>query len=182
MPGLETHWQQDWSAKLALLKRDVAFIRRTFASGSTVASICEGAFLRGEAGLLNGRQVATAWLFAGDLASRYPAARLKPKVISLEDGAMMTSAAVSSAFDLAIHLIKRYLGAEDAAATENAALLRNQRASQALCVDQHLLEGRLLTCSQNLRQWSEARWTEGYDLEWVAQALQVSSRTLMRRV
>lgn len=182
VPGMETRRQPDWSAKLAPLTREVAFIRHGFASGSTVASICVGAFLLGEAGLLAARQVTTAWLFAGDLAARYPAARLQSDAILLEDGAVITSAAVSSAFDLAIHLVKRHLGAEVATATANAALLPSQRTSQAPYVDNHLLERRLPTFSQNLRQWFEARLTEDYDLERVAQAFHVSSRTLMRRV
>lgn len=182
VPGLETRRQQDWSTKLAPLLREVDFIRRSFARGSIVASICVGAFLLGEAGLLNGRKVTTAWLFAGDLAARYPAARLNSDAILLEDGAVITSAAVSSAFDLAIYLVNRYLGAEVATATAAVALLPTQRVSQSPYVDSNLLERVLPTFSQNLRQWFEARLTEGYDLERVAQAFHVSSRTLMRKV
>lgn len=182
VPGLETRRKQDWAATLAPLTREVDFIRRCFARGSTVASVCVGAFLLGEAGLLNGRKVTTAWLFADDLAARYPKARLNPDAILMEDGAVITSAAVSSAFDLAIALIKRYWGAEVATATASVALLPTQRASQSPYVDTQMLERGLPTFSQNLRLWFEARLTEGYDLERVAQAFHISGRTLMRRV
>lgn len=182
VPGMETRQQSDWSGKLALLSPEVSFIRKSFARGSTVASVCVGAFLLGEAGLLNGRKVTTAWLFAGDLAARYPAAKLNSDAILEEDGAVITSAAVSSAFDLAIYLVKRYLGAEVATATAAVTLLPTQRTSQSPYVDSDLLERRLPTFSENLRQWFLTRLTDSYDLEKVAQAFHVGSRTLMRRV
>lgn len=182
VPGMETRRRQDWTAKLAPLGRELAFIRKTFAGGTPVASICVGAFLLGEAGLLNGRRVTTAWLFAADLAARYPAAQMNAEAILLEDGAVTTTAAVSSAFDLSLHLIKRHLGAAVATATARAALLPAQRASQSPYVDHSLLVPQLPSFSQGLQQWFEARLAETYDLERVAQAFHISSRTLMRRV
>jgi transcriptional regulator GlxA family with amidase domain len=183
VPGMETRRQQDWSAKLEPLSRELAFIRKTFAGGTPVASVCVGAFLLGEAGLLNGRRVTTAWLFAADLAARYPAAQLNADAILLEDGAVTTTAAVSSAFDLSLHLIKRHLGAAVATATARAALLPAQRESQSPYVDHGLLTPpQLPSFSQGLQQWFEARLAETYDLERVAQAFHISSRTLMRRV
>lgn len=182
IPGFETQRRQDWAAKLAPLSREREFISRSFARGTAVAAVCVGAFLLGEAGLLNGRNVTTAWLFAGDLATRYPEAKVNSDAILLEDGAVMTSAAVSSAFDLAIHLVKRYLGAEVATATAAVTLLPTQRASQSPYVDTNLFERELPTFSQSLIQWFENRLTEEYDLNRVAEAFHVSGRTLMRRV
>lgn len=182
VPGLEARRQQDWSAPLAMLSREVAFIRKSFARGTMVASVCVGAFLLGEAGLLDGRKVTTAWLFAAELAARYPAARLNSDAVVSADGAVITSAAFSAVFDLAIDLVKRHLGAEVATATAAIALLPDQRASQSPYVDGQLLERRLPMFSQHLSQWFEDRLTEAYDLEGLAKAFHVSSRTLMRKV
>lgn len=182
VPGMETRQQQDWTAKLASLAGEVAFIRNRFARGTAIAAVCVGAFLLGEAGLLDGRTVTTAWLFADELAARYPETTLNRDSIVLEDGAVITTAAVSSAFDLAIHLIKRYFGAEVATATASVTLLPAQRLSQSPYVDANLLERELPTFSQNLAQWFKARLTESFDLQKVAQAFHVSGRTLMRRV
>jgi transcriptional regulator GlxA family with amidase domain len=182
VPGLGIQRPTDWPAQLAPLAREVAFIRQRFARGSAVASICVGAFLLGEAGLLHGRHVTTAWLFAGDLAARYPQARLNDDAILLEDGAVMTSGAVSAVFDMAIALVKRYWGAEVATATARVALLPSHRASQSPYVDAALIERRLPTFSNNLIQWFEARLTDRYELDKVAQAFHISGRTLMRRV
>lgn len=182
VPGLETRPREDWTAKLAPLGREVEFIRSSFARGTTVASVCVGAFLLGEAGLLNGRKVTTAWMFAADLASRFPAALMQSEAILLDDGAVITTAAVSSAFDLVIYLVKRHLGADVATATAAVTLFPGQRESQSPYVDSQLLKLELPTFSQNLRQWFEARLTDGYDLERVALAFHISGRTLMRRV
>lgn len=182
VPGLEISRQVDWSLKLAPLSKELAFIRKTFAEGTPVASVCVGAFLLGEAGILDGRNVTTAWLFASDLARRYPAAKLQADSIFLEDGGVMTTGAVSSAFDLAIHLLKRTLGAEVATATARVALLPGQRASQSPFVDTRLVEKRLPSFSQNLAQWLEARLTDDFDLQRLAQAFCVSTSTLLRRV
>lgn len=182
VPGLEISRHVDWDAKLAPLSREIAFIRKSFAAGTTVASACVGAFLLGEAGLLNGRRVTTAWLFTHILASRYPAAQLRPESVLLEDGAVMTTGAVSSVFDLALYLVKRALGAEVATATARVVLLREQRASQAPYVDTTLFGKSWPTFSQNLAQWFGARLTERYDLARVALAFHVSASTLLRRV
>ncbi len=182
VPGLEITRNVDWDAKLAPLSGEVAFIRKTFAAGTAVASVCIGAFLLGEAGLLNGRRVTTAWLFAQDLARRYPAVRLQPDALVLEDGAVTTTGAVSSAFDLAFHLIKRLWGAELANATARVCVLPSQRASQAPFVDSTLVPRSLPSFSEQLAQWFGQRIAEEYELAQVARAFHVSPSTLMRRV
>ncbi len=183
VPGLEIRRLDEWDAKLAPLRRELSFIRKSFASGTAVASVCIGTFLLGEAGLLSGRKVTTAWLCAAELASRYPAATLSADAVLVEDGAITTTGAVSSAFDLAIHLVKKTLGAEVATATARLALLSQPRASQAPFVDSALLGAPgLPSFAQGVAQWLGARLTEGYDLDRLAQAFHVSTRTLLRRV
>lgn len=182
VPGLEISRQVDWDQTLAPLAPELAFIRKTFAAGTPVASVCVGAFLLGEAGVLDGRQVTTAWLFATDLARRYPAATLQADAIFLEDAGVMTTGAVSSALDLALHLVKRTLGAEVATATARVALLPGQRASQSPFVDTCLLDPRLPPFSHHLAQWFDAHLAEAFDLQRLAQVFCVSTSTLLRRV
>ncbi len=183
VPGLEIRRLDEWDNKLAPLRRELAFIRKSFAGGTPVASVCIGTFLLGEAGLLDGRKATTAWLCAAELASRYPAAMLSADAVLVEDGAVTTTGAVSSAFDLGIYLVKKTLGAEVATATARLALLSQPRASQAPFVDSTLLgPASLPTFAQGVAQWLGARLTETYDLERLAQAFHVSTRTLLRRV
>ncbi len=182
VPGLEIRRLDEWEQKLGALKKELAFIRQTFASGTTVASVCVGTFLLGEAGLLSGRQATTAWLCASELGKRYPGAHVQAHAVLLEDGAVITTGAVSSAFDLGVHIVKKTLGAQVAAATARLALLPQPRASQAPYVDAALLGNTLPSFSHSVVQWMQARLAQPYDLERLAQAFHVSSRTLLRRV
>jgi transcriptional regulator GlxA family with amidase domain len=182
VPGLEVDQNTQWPVKLAGLQAELAHIRKSFARGIPVASVCVGSFLLGEAGLLEDRDVTTAWIMAEDLATRYPRARVNPCAVVLEDGAVTTTGAVSSTFDLALHLVKRTLGADVASATARLALLPKPRASQAPYVDEQLMAPRLPSFSANVAQWLTLRMTEPYDLPRLAQVFHVSPRTLMRRV
>lgn len=182
VPGLLAERGNRWDATLAPLAREAAFIAKTFARGTPVASVCVGAFLLAEAGLLQGRQATTSWLFANEFGERYPGAHVQADAMLLEDGGVTTTAAVTSAFDLALHLVKRHLGGEVAAATARATLLPTARVSQAPYVDHQLAGAPLPTFSSRLRDWFESRLPEPYDLQRVADAFHVSARTLMRRV
>ncbi|MES2951349.1 MAG: helix-turn-helix domain-containing protein [Pseudomonadota bacterium] len=182
VPGLEITRQVDWTLALAPLAKELAFIRKTFAAGTPVASVCVGAFLLGEAGLLDGRSATTAWLFAPALAQRYPAAILHASSVLRDDAGVITTGAVSSAFDLAIHLLKHTLGADVASAAARVCLLPDQRQSQAPFVDTRLMEQRLPPFSQQVAQWLETRLTDAFSLPRLAQAFCVSTSTLLRRI
>lgn len=182
VPGPDIGRRGAWDERLAPLSAELAFIKKSFARGTPVAAVCAGTFLLGEAGLLADRKVTTAWIFARELAQRYPAARVDAEAVLLEDGAVTTTGAVSSVFDLAIHIVKRTLGAKVATATARVALLQNPRLSQAPYVDPTLAPLDMPSFSQNVAQWLNKRLAEAYDLERLAQAFHVSARTLLRRI
>jgi transcriptional regulator GlxA family with amidase domain len=189
VPGLEVVQGRQWPAKLARLQPELAFIQRSFARGTQVASVCVGSFMLAEAGLLQGRQATTGWIMAKEFAARYPSIQVNPQALLLEDGAIITSGAFTATFDLALHLIKRTLGAQVASATARIALLPKPRSSQAPYVDAQLIApppasppGQALSFSANVAQWLEQRLQEPYSLARLAQAFHVSPRTLMRRV
>ncbi|WP_214411198.1 GlxA family transcriptional regulator [Sphaerisporangium fuscum] len=85
----------------------VGAIARLAAGARRVTSVCNGALLLAEAGLLNGRRATTHWLTAGDLAARYPEVEVDADPIYIEDGKVWTSAGVSSGVDLALALVAR---------------------------------------------------------------------------
>ncbi|SEQ66492.1 transcriptional regulator, AraC family with amidase-like domain [Faunimonas pinastri] len=75
-----------------------------------LASVCTGAFLLGAVGLLDGKRVATHWDSCARLAEAYPAAKVEPEPIFIEDGALWTSAGVTAGIDLALAMVERDLG------------------------------------------------------------------------
>lgn len=74
------------------------------------ASVCTGAFLLAKTGLLDGRRVATHWSLCADLAQRFPAVRVEPDPIFIQDGPAWTSAGITAGIDLALALVEQDLG------------------------------------------------------------------------
>ncbi|SIR27509.1 GlxA family transcriptional regulator [Micromonospora avicenniae] len=80
-------------------------IARLAGSARRVASVCNGAFLLAEAGLLAGRRATTHWLATGELAERYPEVDVDDDPIYINDGPVWTSAGASAGVDLALALV-----------------------------------------------------------------------------
>lgn len=76
---------------LELNREAVGWLRRMYDQGADVASACTGAFLLGEAGLLDGRSATTHWAFQGLLRARYPRLRLEPEAIVVDAGRVCTA-------------------------------------------------------------------------------------------
>ncbi len=84
----------------------VAAIRRQAERASRVASVCTGAFLLAEAGLLDGRRAVTHWGSCDALARRHPNVRVETDPIFVRDGDVWTSAGVTAGLDLALALVE----------------------------------------------------------------------------
>jgi transcriptional regulator GlxA family with amidase domain len=86
-------------------------LRAAAERGARVASVCIGAFALAAAGLLDGRTATTHWEHAGDLAARYPAVRVRPDVLYVDEGQVLTSAGVAAGIDLCLHMVRNDHGA-----------------------------------------------------------------------
>lgn len=86
--------------------RLVPWLRRYHRRIPTVVSICTGAFVLGEAGVLDGRRATTHWLHVGELRSRFPAARVVDEGIFVRDQGVWTSAGLTAGIDLALALVE----------------------------------------------------------------------------
>ncbi|UGQ12044.1 DJ-1/PfpI family protein [Yinghuangia sp. ASG 101] len=69
------------------------------ASGERIASICTGAFVLAQAGLLDGRAATTLWILSHEFTRRFPAVDLRRDVLFVEDGPILTSAGLSAGMD-----------------------------------------------------------------------------------
>lgn len=89
-------------------------LRGAAARGTRIASVCTGAFALSAAGLLDGRRATTHWRNAAELAARYPAVKVDPDVLYVDEGSTLTSAGVAAGIDLCLHLVRHDHGAEAA--------------------------------------------------------------------
>lgn len=83
--------------------------------GVTICSVCTGAFLLAAAGLLDNRNCTTHWKYTEQFKKQYPAIRLQPNRLFVQEDNIYTSAGVSSGMDLALYLTEQLWGANFAA-------------------------------------------------------------------
>jgi transcriptional regulator GlxA family with amidase domain len=88
----------------------LAALRRAADRGAYVLSVCSGAFVLGEAGLLDGKRCTTHWRYAATLAERYPTAQVAPNALYVEDGKLLTSAGTAAGIDLCLYLVRQVHG------------------------------------------------------------------------
>ena len=82
-------------------------LREAGDSASWVTSVCTGAFLLAEAGLLTDQRVTTHWEDSADLRQRFPALDVQENVRWVEDGNRLTSAGISAGIDMSLHLVEK---------------------------------------------------------------------------
>src|SRR5262249_26640484 len=105
----------------------ISWLRKMAGRVRRLGSVCTGAFLLAEAGLLDGRRATTHWSRAVELARRYPRVRVEEDRIWVRDGSVYTSAGVSAGMDLALALIEEDLGAEVALQVARAMVMYLRR-------------------------------------------------------
>jgi transcriptional regulator GlxA family with amidase domain len=106
----------------------VAFIQQSMKTARRIAGPCTGAFLLAAAGVLNGRKATTHWLFARELAARYPELTLDADRIFIVDGPIWTSAGVTACVDLSLAMVEKDLGAETAREVARKMVVYHRRA------------------------------------------------------
>jgi transcriptional regulator GlxA family with amidase domain len=84
----------------------IAHVVRLAGASRRVASVCTGAFVLADGGLLDGRRVTTHWAYADELAARCPAATVDAEPIFVFDGPIRSSAGVTAGMDLALALVE----------------------------------------------------------------------------
>lgn len=106
----------------------VAHARTSAGTARRTASICTGAFVLAEAGLLDGRRATTHWYYARELRERYPSIAVEDDRIFIVDGPVWTSAGMSAGIDLALAMVEKDLGAELARRVAQKLVVYHRRA------------------------------------------------------
>jgi transcriptional regulator GlxA family with amidase domain len=151
------------------------------ARGARVASICSGAFVLAEAGLLDGLRATTHWRATDELARRFPAVRVDPDVLYVDNGQVLTSAGAAAGLDLCLHLVRRDHGAAVAAMAARDAVMPLERdggQSQFITHPPPTPDGGSL---EPLLRWVDQHLADPLPLGTLARRAAMSERTLSRR-
>ncbi len=159
----------------------VVALRRAARRGATVASVCTGAFLLAQTGLLDGRSATTHWQAAAELARRFPKVRVDPNVLYVDEGKVVTSAGAAAGLDMCLHLIRRELGAVAAANAARAAVMPLERAGGQAQFIVHEAPVAKDASMDELLHWLEANLPDDLSLHAIARRAGMSTRTLSRR-
>ena len=157
------------------------WIRQHYDKGAHVASICTGAFLLAETGLLDGRSATLHWGFADRFKARYSKVRIDHDRIFIDHGRLYCSAGVTAGMDLSLYLVEKFCGRQAATQSAKTMVLAMDRESQApfTC----FFGGRdhtdpLVARAQHRLEKNAAR---AVDYDELAHTLQMSRRSLERR-
>ncbi|GAA0534343.1 GlxA family transcriptional regulator [Chitinophaga japonensis] len=180
IPGLER----------ALLLDD-AFLRTTapfrrwlqeqHAKGVIICSVCTGAFLLAEAGLLQDQACTTHWKYTERLQQRYPGLQVKENCLFVQSGTVLTSAGVASGIDLALYIVEQLWGSAFAAQVAREVVVFNRRSAADPQLSVFLqyrnhLNNRIHTIQDLLAQTLDKKLS----IEALAEQIHMSPRNLTR--
>lgn len=117
----------DGTRSLPELAAIVRWLRAAAPHVRRIASVCSGAYVLAEAGLLDGRRATTHWGRTDDFARRYPKVKLDADRIFIRDGHVWTSAGITAGIDLALALVEDDLGADVARRTAQQLVVHQRR-------------------------------------------------------
>lgn len=161
--------------------RTIDAVREAAAADRRVTSICSGAFVLAEAGLLDGRSATTYWQLADELRDRYPSLDLQGDVLYVQDGQILTSSGYAAGIDMCLHMIRTDYGAAVANEVARLSLVAPVRPGGQTQFTQTPLPPERGTVCADTRGWAMRNLDRPLTLTDLARHAGVSVRTLTRR-
>ncbi|WP_339806678.1 helix-turn-helix domain-containing protein [uncultured Marinobacter sp.] len=171
----------DMAPFLAKYESTVAWLRRQYQQGATIACMHSGAFLLAEAGLLNEKAATVYWRMVDQFKSRYPQVVLQPEKKITATGRLYCSAGVASGVELATYLMEKIWGVAIAQKISQSFLMDIPRENPFFKLafdDQKRHADKQVLAAQ---QWLESNFSSDFLLEEVADKVGLSLRSFMRR-
>lgn len=158
----------------------VEAVRAAHRAGSRVASLCTGAFVLAEAGLLDGRRATTHWAHTDLLRERHPAVEVDADVLYIDDGDVLTSAGKAAGVDLCLHIVRTQHGTAVANALARSLVVPPHRAGgQAQFIPAAVAHGRDHALA-GLLPWALERIDQPLSVRELAREAGMSPRNLAR--
>ncbi len=151
------------------------------AKGARIMSICSGVFALAATGLLDRSAATTHWNYIAELIERFPAVDVRPDVLYVDNGSLLTSAGSAAGIDLGLHLIRRDYGPGIANEVARRMVVPAHRdGGQAQFIPQPVAFDEDLSVSATL-EWALTNLNEPLTTKGLASHAQMSERTFVRR-
>jgi AraC family transcriptional regulator, transcriptional activator FtrA len=147
-----------------------------------LASLCSGVFVLAATGLLNGQRATTHWRYSDALAECYPAIRIEPDVLYVDNGLILTAAGSVAGIDLCLHIVRRDFGPEAANRVARRLVVPPHRdGGQAQYIEQPVPVSYESQRLGALIDWMRRNIAEDQPLPALAARAGMSLRTFQRR-
>ena len=166
---------------LQLNQEFIPWIAQQYNQGTEVASLCLGAFLLAETGLLNGKTCSTHWLFANEFRDRYPEVELLDNKIVTEQTGIYTSGGANSYWNLLLYLIEKYTTRQLAVLTAKFFVLDIDRHSQSPF---HIFKGQKVHNDPEIvkvQDYIETNFQDKITVDELCRKFGIARRTFERR-
>ncbi len=155
-------------------------LQNAYDRGARLVTICSGAMLLGEAGLLDGRQVTTHWRHTDKLQARFPNAEVVPDVLYVEDGQIFTSAGSAAGIDLCLYIVRQDYGSKVVNSVARRLVLPAHRSGgQAQYISKPVTTER--DSLSPLMDWVLENLDQRHSVTSLARRANCSDRSLLRR-
>jgi transcriptional regulator GlxA family with amidase domain len=159
----------------------IAWIRRQYAQGAHVASVCTGVFLLAETGLLNGKSVTLHWGFTRMFQDRYPKVNLDADRMVIDHGRLYCSAGANAGMDLSLYLVEKFCSRQTAVECAKTLVLDLGRTAQTPYGSFLIPGDHGDPVVLDIQKLLEGQPTRPVDYERLARDYRMSRRSLERR-
>ena len=164
----------------ALDRTLISWVQRQSAAARRTASICSGAYVLAQAGLLDGKRATTHWARSVDFARRYPKVKVEADRIYIRDGAIWTSAGITAGIDMSLALIAEDLGEDVARSVAQQLVVYHRRpggqSQFSALIEMGGPEGRFAT----LLDWMRRHISQSLTVNRLAEQAAMSPRNFAR--
>ena len=151
------------------------------ADDAELASLCKGAFLLAETGLVNGKKCATHWTAHDLFRQKYPKVNLISESIICEDNGIYSSGGAYSILNFTLYLIERYFGRETAIWTSKISEIEFDRVSQSQFIIFSGQKGHTDKQIKTAQEFIENNYSDKLNVESIAESVNLNSRSFLRR-
>lgn len=177
IPALELDVEQKLEANQAFIPH----IKRLYEQGTEIGSMCTGAFLLAESGLLDGKRATTHWAMANQFRERFPRIILEDGRLIVDEGRIYTCGGATSFMNLVIYLVEKFCGHETAVMTSKMLLIdkdKSPQSSYAIFNPQKHHQDKAVLQAQH---FIESKVTQKISVLEVANFVNISNRNFIRR-
>jgi transcriptional regulator GlxA family with amidase domain len=171
----------DLEEGIEINKAFIPWIKEQYNNGAEVASLCLGAFLLAETGLLNGKHCATHWLAANQFRAMFPQVHLVDNKIITEEQGLYSSGGAFSYLNLILHLIEKFAGREISILSAKVFAIEIERTSQSSFL---IFQGQKEHEDKEVKQaqdFIEKNYQEKMSVDQLADMIALGRRSFERR-